>query len=409
MNILLINHYAGSPDMGMEFRPYYMAREWVKLGHKVTIIAGDYSHLRRKNPSVKADFTKEQIDGINYCWIRSGPYEGNGVKRAFSMVRFTGKLWLKAKWIAKTFRPDAIITSSTYPIDTYAGQRIRHFASEAKLVHEVHDMWPATLTEVGGMSKYHPFVVVMQIGENSAYCHSDRVVSLPPFAEKYMRKHGLQKDKFVHINNGIVLEDWNSPQPLPENHKQILKALKDNGKFIVGYFGGHALSNALEYLLETAKEMADNEKVQFVLVGDGVEKKHLQAFAAEEKLENVTFLPPVSKYSVPNLVEYFDCCYIGVKDSPLYRFGIAMNKIFDSMMAGKPMVYAVNAPNNYAREYRCGITVKPEDVNSIKAGIEKLLSMSQEERDKLGENGRRAVLENFEYSVLAKKFLEVLK
>ena len=33
MNILLINHYAGSPEMGMEFRPYYFAREWVKAGH----------------------------------------------------------------------------------------------------------------------------------------------------------------------------------------------------------------------------------------------------------------------------------------------------------------------------------------------------------------------------------------
>ena len=127
MNILLINHYAGSPDMGMEFRPYYMAREWVKLGHKVVIIAGDYSHLRRKNPSASHDFTGEKIDGIYYYWVKTGRYEGNGVKRALSMARFTGKLWLKAKWIARKFRPDAIITSSTYPIDTYAGQRIRHF------------------------------------------------------------------------------------------------------------------------------------------------------------------------------------------------------------------------------------------------------------------------------------------
>lgn len=409
MNILLINHYAGSPDMGMEFRPYYMAREWVKMGHKVTIIAGDYSHLRRKNPSVKADFMEEKIDEINYCWVKTGVYEGNGVKRALSMVRFTGKLWLKAKWIAKTFRPDAVITSSTYPIDTYAGQRIRHFAPKAKLVHEVHDMWPATLTEVGGMSKYHPFVIVMQIGENSAYRYSDKVVSLPPFAEKYMRKHGLQKGKFVHINNGIVLEDWLTPQPLPESHEQTLKGLKNDGKFIVGYFGGHALSNALDHLIETAKAMAGNENIQFVLVGDGVEKKHLQAFVAKERLGNVTFLSPVSKYVVPNLVKYFDCCYIGVKDSPLYRFGIAMNKIFDSMMAGKPMVYAVNAPNNYAREYHCGVTVKPGDVKSIKEGIEKLFEMPQEEREKLGQNGRQAVLENFEYSVLAKKFLEALR
>ena len=64
MNILYLEHYAGSPEMGMEFRPYYLSREWVKQGHKVTIIAGDYSHVRKKNPSVLNDFTSEDIDGI---------------------------------------------------------------------------------------------------------------------------------------------------------------------------------------------------------------------------------------------------------------------------------------------------------------------------------------------------------
>ena len=42
MNILYINHYAGSPRMGMEFRPYYFAREWVKMGHDVTMIANSF-------------------------------------------------------------------------------------------------------------------------------------------------------------------------------------------------------------------------------------------------------------------------------------------------------------------------------------------------------------------------------
>ena len=89
MNILLINHYAGSPDMGMEFRPFYMAREWRKEGHRVFIIAGDYSHLRKNNPEVRRDFEKEIIDGIHYIWIKTGAYEGNGVKRALSMARFS--------------------------------------------------------------------------------------------------------------------------------------------------------------------------------------------------------------------------------------------------------------------------------------------------------------------------------
>lgn len=30
MNILLVNHYAGSVHHGMEYRPYYLAREWVR-------------------------------------------------------------------------------------------------------------------------------------------------------------------------------------------------------------------------------------------------------------------------------------------------------------------------------------------------------------------------------------------
>ena len=50
MNILLINHYAGSPDLGMEFRPYYMAKEWQKAGHHVRIVGGSFSHLRKKQP-----------------------------------------------------------------------------------------------------------------------------------------------------------------------------------------------------------------------------------------------------------------------------------------------------------------------------------------------------------------------
>ena len=90
--------------MGMEFRPYYLSREWVKQGHKVTIIAGDYSHLRKKNPSVLSDFTSEDIDGIEYVWLRTGEYEGNGVKRALTMERFIRKLYLNAAKIAKKYK-----------------------------------------------------------------------------------------------------------------------------------------------------------------------------------------------------------------------------------------------------------------------------------------------------------------
>ena len=44
MNTLYINHYAGTPALGMEYRPYYLAREWVRAGHRVTVVA-NFSHV----------------------------------------------------------------------------------------------------------------------------------------------------------------------------------------------------------------------------------------------------------------------------------------------------------------------------------------------------------------------------
>ncbi len=403
MNILLINHYAGSTEMGMEFRPYYMAQEWIKLGYKVDIIAGDYSHLRKINPIVTNDFQTEDIDGITYHWVKTGDYEGNGVKRAGTMFRFVGKLWLYASRIVKELQPDVVIASSTYPIDTYAAQKIAKMA-KARLIHEVHDMWPATLIEVGGMSKYNPFVVTMQFGENSAYKHSNYVVSLLPCAKEYMIKHGMDEEKFKYITNGIVLNDWMNPTCLPNEHKSILEKYKADGKFIVGYFGGHALSNALDILVDVAEYLKNDNKIQIVLVGNGVEKQRLEERAKEKKLDNICFMPPIEKMSIPNLITYFDCVYIGATESPLYRFGVAANKIYDSMMGGKPLLYAINAPNNYVNEYQCGISIKAGDVKSLANGIKTLENMDEKDRKKMGENGRKAVIKYYNYSVLAEKF-----
>ena len=77
------------------------------------------------------------------------------------------------------------------------------------------------------------------------------------------------------------------------------------------------------------------------------------------------------------------------------------------MMGGKPILYAVNAPNNYIEEYRCGITVRPEDTEDLVRGIKELLSEPEKERAIMGENGKKAVMKHFNYRVLAKQFERV--
>ena len=408
MNILIINHYAGSSEMGMAFRPYYLAREWVKLGHKVDIIAADYSHLRRKNPRVEKDFQKEEIDDITYHWIKTGSYEENGVKRAITMAKFVSKLWLKSKKIINEIKPDVVICSSTYPLDTYVGQRIRKKSKKrVKLIHEVHDMWPISPIEIGGMSPKHPFIRVMQTAENSFCKKSDIVVSLLPAAKDYFIEHGMSSVKFRHISNGVLLSDWEQYDKIPVDISEHFIKNSQNGKFNICFFGSIHKTYNLELLIEAVKKIKRND-IAVTFIGPGLDKKELQQLCVgyEDKFR---FFDPIKKNQIPDLFNYIDASFVGSKSQKIFRFGISMNKLFDSMMGGKPILYMVDAPNNYVKEYVCGIVVKEQTEESLIEAINKICDLSKEEQMRMGQNGHDAAMSKFNYTTLAKQFIEIME
>lgn len=409
MNILYINHYAGSIHHGMEFRPYYLAREWVRSGHRVRIIGADFSHLRTVNPVVTNDFEIENIDGIEYQWVKAGDYEGNGIARALTMVRFVGKLWLRAKKISEDFHPDIVISSSTYPLDTFAAQKIAGI-SGAKYIHEGHDLWPLTLVELGGMSRYHPFCQLLGLAERSAYRNADRVVSILPNTLPYLFQHGFsEKQSFVYVPNGIVAEDWREVKELMGNVANIFHKLHSKRNFIVCYLGGHAVSNALDTFIDAGALVKETERFAFVLVGKGIEKERLMNKAKMLGADNVYFLPPVQKEQVPSVLMEADALYVGARPCSLYRYGVSMNKMYDYMMAGKPVISGVEAANDDVSEAGCGIKVEAGSAEAIVEAVKRLADMTEDERLQMGEDGRKWVLKNAEYHELAQKFLNGLE
>ncbi len=404
MNILYIDHYAGSLELGMEFRPYYMAREWMKQGHKVRVVAAGYSHLRSTQPTVKKELDTYVEDGIEYRWIKTCKYGSNGVKRMLNMLQFSSKVYLKAKKIIKDFKPDLVITSSTYPLDTYAAQRIAKLTG-AIYIHEGHDLWPLTLTTLMGMSKLNPFVILLGMAEKSVYKNADKVVSVLPYSWKHMLTRGLEsKEKFKCIPNGIVLEDWEDPVAMPEEHAALFETLKAQNKKIVCYLGGHMVSNKLDVLVDAALK-TENLDIVYVFIGKGTEKERLMERA--KAADNVFFLPPVPKKAVPTVLESSDFLYVGAEKCSLYEYGVSMNKVYDYMMAGKPIIYGVEAANNDVEDAQCGKTIDSGDPDSIIKAIEEFINTDPEELKRIGQNGKSAVLSKYNYKVLADEFLEL--
>ena len=146
------------------------------------------------------------------------------------------------------------------------------------------------------------------------------------------------------------------------------------------------------------------------MVGQGPEKTRLQQKINDLELQDtVETLEAVRKSQIPGLLEQFDALYIGTQKQPVFHYGISPNKLFDYMMAEKPIIYAIEYENNAVQKSGCGISIKSESSAEIARAVSKLQKLSAKEREQMGLRGKEYVMENHEYGALAQRFLEVLE
>ncbi len=396
--IWIVNQYAGSPAHGMEFRHYYLAKEFIKNGHEVWIISGSYSHLFKNCPQIKSRFTIETIDEINYCWVKIPEYKKSiSIGRIYNMLVFIYRLLFISE---KLPNPGTIIISSPSLFPVIIG-RVWSKKYKAKLIFEVRDLWPLTLKYLGNLSSLHPLMMFMQLFENYAYKYSDYVVSVLSGSKNYMIEKGLREDKFFCIPNGIDLEELKNIKPLAEK----IRTQIPSDKFIVGYAGAIGKANALEYLIDSAFIVKNNSQIHFVLVGNGDAKQKLIEKA--NGLSNITFIETIDKREVQSMLSFFDINYIGWHKEKLYAFGISANKLYDYMFSGKPILHSVETNDDIVKKAKCGISVEPENPHAISTAILKFTNMSIEERKDMGQNGKQYVLQYHTYEILAKQYIEL--
>lgn len=404
----MVNHYAGSISLGMEYRPYYLAREWKQLGHEVTVIASSESHVRTVKPEIHGGVTQGLVDGVPYIWLRTPKYQGNGAGRAINIFAFVSQLFRHGRRIAHDLRPDVVIASSTYPLDNVPARRIASL-SGAKLVYEVHDLWPLSPIELGGLSPRHPFIRLMQWAEDYAYARADKVVSMLPKAAAHMESRGMAPDKFACVPNGVYpLEGEEREMALPQEHREAIDCLKEQGKFIIGYAGAHGVANSLDCVIAGARMLQD-KGVSFVLVGQGPEKARLQQIAIDMGAVNMLFLPPIPKSAVGALLREMDVLFVGLRRTPIFRFGISPNKLMDYMMASKPVILSVEAGNDMVAESGCGLSTTPESPEALVEAVLDLKGRSAAERLEMGRRGKEFVMKYHDYRVLAQQFIDAVR
>jgi glycosyltransferase involved in cell wall biosynthesis len=179
-------------------------------------------------------------------------------------------------------------------------------------------------------------------------------------------------------------------------------------KFIVLYAGAHGLSNDLDVVLEAAAHLKNRDDIRILLLGSGKEKTRLQSLAGEKGLDNILFLPPVPKLEMKEALAASDACLAILKPIEMYKTTYP-NKVFDYMAAGRAVILAIDGVIREVIEAgNAGIAVPPGNPKALSDAIFELAS-DPTRCQRLGENGRKIIENQFSRKELADKFTALLE
>lgn len=407
--VFIINHYATEMFFNHGGRHYYFAKYLLQKGYDVTIFCASTVHNSDKNIEITSGKCKtDAVDSIPYVFVKTPPYAGNGMKRIKNMVTFYRNLFpVTKKYAEKYGRPDVILASSVHPLTLVAGIKI---AKKWKIpcICEVRDLWPETFVAYKIKSKSNVMVKLLYRLEKWIYRKSDSLIFTMEGASDYLYEWGLEdlisQNKIHYINNGIDLDEFYYNK---EHYQIVDKDLNNLNIFKVVYTGSIRKVNNLGLLLDVAK-IINNKKIKFLIWGDGDELEFLKERLIKENIKNVIFKGKVEKKYIPYIVSLADLNIIHNTPSPIFRFGISANKLFDYLAAGKPILADFSCRYNPIIEYSAGIEIENPTSEDIAEEIDKFSFMNTEEYERYCRNSLKAS-RNFDFKVLTEKVIDILE
>ena len=371
-HILLISQYF-YPET---FRVNDMAVEWVKRGYKVTVLTGipNYPMGKFFEGYDKKHRTRETWNGVNIIRI---PLVARGnssnkllnaigmTRNYFSFVR-SGKRWVKSDEAAN-LKPDIVFTFEVSPmtqakIGVWYGQRYN-----VPTYLYVQDLWPENVETVTGI---HNRMIIGPIDKmvDNIYRNTETIFTTSPsFVEAIVnRKNPVDRNK-VHY--------W--PQYAEEFYKpiapQFISEIPNDGYFKIAFTGNIGTAQGLDILPKTAEILKD-EKVRFVIVGDGRYQAEFEKQIKERNVQDMfIMMPRVQAEKIPEILSACDAGFISFNNTPLWENTIPA-KLQSYMACGKPIIASASGETKrIIKEAQCGICTEIGNSNSLAEGIKELM------------------------------------
>lgn len=394
-NIWIVCVNAQPPEYDTHLRHHIFAKKLVERGYNMTIFGGSVMHNKKINLiHDNSPFIVREYDGITYVFLRINNYKSNGIKRIWSIISFSIRLF---QYKNKFTLPSLIIHNLHTPFDFFVYFTAKKL--KAKYVTEIWDLWPEAFVQTGLINKNNPFLKLSYKIEKFLYSKADAMIFTMEGAAEYLadKKWRLQDggpinmNKYHYINNGISISKFNNDKNL---NKIEDKDLLNDNYFKVIYLGSIRQVNNLKLLIDAAERLQDNLDIKFLIYGDGYERDSLINYCQANNIKNVIFKEKwVDIKYVPFILSHSSLNILNYKQLPIFKYGASQGKLFQYLASGKPICSNIEMGYDIVKKYNAGIIVSSTNSEDYANAILNVYNLPKEDYYKLCENALKAAKE----------------
>jgi glycosyltransferase involved in cell wall biosynthesis len=381
-------------------RSWLFLKHFASRGMRVWAISSDSNHLGGV-PRLSEPIKIESLANVNIVWLRTYKYSiAKSASRILSWLHFELNVLRFNKNMID--RPDVVIVSSLSLLTVLNGVILK-WRYKCKLVFEVRDIWPLTIVEEGGFGSWNPFVLLLGFIERLGYNSSDLIVgTMPNLAQHVAETTGVNANV---VCMPMVLDEEMMGGGVSVAGDYVDTYLRSD-YFNIVHAGTIGIANSLETFLRAAEVLISNERIRFVLIGDGALKDYyLKKYG---HLPNVVFAPKVQKNQVQSVLSEASLVYFATYKSKVWDYGQSLNKLIDYMLSGKPILASYSGYPSMLDEAGCGYFVPAEDVGALVRKIEEISLLTTDELVAMGRRGRNWVIENRYYKRVGDDYLRAI-
>jgi glycosyltransferase involved in cell wall biosynthesis len=299
-------------------------------------------------------------------------------------------------WMVRGRKYDAIFVFGTSPIFQAIPSILLGWLKKCPIILWVQDLWPETLSATGYVTQPR---ILSFIGLFVKYIYSAMDLILVQSKNFLSKVRECAETKMVIYFPNFYFDNQESiysKSPTPEGF---------NCHFPVLFAGNLGVGQFVDVIIDAAAILKEENEIQFIIVGDGVRRNWMMEEVSKRELRNIFFPGQFPIEVMPRLMKNAAALLVTLADKEAFNLTIP-SKIQAYLASGRPIIGSLNgAGSDVIKEANAGIVVPAENALELANAVRSLANLSEEDRLKMGCNGRRYYEENFTIEVLAKDLL----